>query len=385
MLFELSEAQKMLKTAARNFMESEVVPIAGEYDQHSPLPRDLAQKQIRKLIPLGYVGSTIPQEDGGAGLDPVSYGILLEELARAYASLALIVLIQGGMAKVIWSSNEHLRAQYLSPLLSAEMIGCGGFTEANVGSNVGGLETQAKRHGQHYVINGTKMWITNGGIADLALVLAQTDPGKGVHGVSAIIADKRFSPFEARELHKVGLRSSSTAELSFQDCRVPVANLVGEEGHGLAPLLNRFEFSRSALSIMSVGIAQAAIDASVKYARERMQFGKPIGSFQLVQQLIVDMVMKTDAARLLALRAFDLIGRNASARKEASMAKAYAVEMAVQVTSKAMQVHGAYGLFTEYPLERYFRDAKTMTIPDGTTEIQKLIAGRDIVGISAFV
>jgi alkylation response protein AidB-like acyl-CoA dehydrogenase len=382
--FQISEAQKMLRTSAREFIEKEIAPVATECERLAPPSRELIQEVMKRLVPLGYLGTTLSEEYGGAGLDGISYGILLEELARISGGLALGTMVQGGMARTLCEGSEHLKGRFLSPTLSADIIGCGCITEPNIGSGIADLETEAVLDGDCYIVNGTKTWVTNGGIADIALVFVSTDRTKGPHWISAIVIEKGSSPFEVRELHKVGLHSSSTAELFFQDCRVPVENLLGEEGRALPRLFKAFELTRATLAMISVGIAQAAIDASVQYARERRQFGKLIGGFQLVQEMIVDMVTQVDAARLLAFRVLDFIDRNIRARKEAAMAKAYAVEIAVDVTSKAMAIHGAYGLSTEYALERYFRDAKTMTVPDGTTGIQKLIAGRDITGCDAF-
>jgi alkylation response protein AidB-like acyl-CoA dehydrogenase len=382
--FQLSETQKMTQKAARDFIAKEILPMVDECERQAPPSRELTQEIMKKLAPLGYLGTTLPVEDGGAGLDAISYGILLEELAQASSGLANTTMVQGGMARTVLRGSGQLRDRFLAPILSAEMIGCGCITEPNIGSGIANLETQAIRDGDCYVVNGTKTWITNGSIADVALVFASTDRTKGPRWISSMLVEKKSCPFQVRELRKIGMHSSSTAELTFEDCRVPVGNLLGEEGRSIQVLFKDFEFTRATLAMMSVGIAQAAVDAAVKYALERRQFGRLIGSFQLMQETIVDMVIKTDAARLLAFRVLDMVDKGIGARKEASMAKAYAVEMAVDVASKAMSVHGAYGLSTEYPVERYFRDAKTMTIPDGTTEIQKLIAGRAILGLGAF-
>jgi alkylation response protein AidB-like acyl-CoA dehydrogenase len=277
------------------------------------------------------------------------------------------------------------KRKYLPSLFSGERIICSAITEPNVGSNPVMIETTATLQGNEYRLNGTKTWISNGTISDIALVVAQTQKGLGPFGLCHLIVEKEVSPYEARDLPKLGLRSFPTAELVFQDCRVPKENLLVAPGQGLKETLRSFEAARAGMAIGSVGMAQAAIDASVRYAKERVQFGKPIGSFQLIQEMIADMVAETEAARLLAYRAHFLLDKKVRCDRETSMAKFYATEAAVRVTSMAIQIHGAYGLSEEYPVERYFRDARSFTIPDGTTQIQKMIVARRVLGLSAFV
>lgn len=383
--FDLTEEQKMLKTNAREFLEKEIVPIADEYDRKGPLTRDEAIGFIKQLKPFGYYSGTLPEELGGAGLDNKTHGVLLEELSRAWAGLAGMVWLAGLWSGVAQFGTETDMAKRLVPrMMAGELIGCGGITEPNVGSNAQSIETTATLDGDEWVINGTKTWISNGQIADLCLVLAVTDKSKGPLGISMILAEREFSPYGIRELHKLGLRAWPTDELSFVDCRVPKENLLTLASSGYKMTMVGFELARCHLAIMSVGIAQAAIDAAIDYARERKQFGRPIGSFQMIQEMIVDMIAETEASRLLAYRAYDLIDKGERCRWQSSLAKAYATEMAIWTTSKAIQVHGAMGLSEEYPVERYFRDARTMTIPDGTTQIQKLVVGREVIGIRAF-
>lgn len=383
--FDLTEEQKMLKTNAREFLEKEIVPIADEYDRKGPLTRDEAIGFIKQLKPFGYYSGTLPEELGGAGLDNKTHGVLLEELSRAWAGLAGMVWLAGLWSGVAQFGTETDMAKKLVPrMMAGELIGCGGITEPNVGSNAQSIETTATLDGDEWVINGTKTWISNGQIADLCLVLAVTDKSKGPLGISMILAEREFSPYGIRELHKLGLRAWPTDELSFVDCRVPKENLLTGASSGYKMTMVGFELARCHLAIMSVGIAQAAIDAAIDYARERKQFGRPIGSFQMIQEMIVDMIAETEASRLLAYRAYDLIDKGERCRWQSSLAKAYATEMAIWTTSKAIQVHGAMGLSEEYPVERYFRDARTMTIPDGTTQIQKLVVGREVIGIRAF-
>lgn len=385
--FELSEEQKLLKKSAREFMEGEVIPIADEYDRkYRPLPKEVEHGLLRKLAPLGYTGGLIPEEYGGEGIDHLSYAIIGEELARAYGSLAFLEMDHHITNLSIYiEGSEELRRKYLASAASGDSICCYCITEPDVGSGARDIGTTAILDKGEYIVNGTKTWITNGTWADLAIVVAVTEKGKGIKGISRLLVDKSYSDFTARELPKLGFCSCPTAELTFEDCRVPQGNLLGQPGGGYEETMEIFQTFRAGLAIIGVGLAQAAIDASVKYAQERKQFGRPIGSFQLIQEMIVDMVIETEAARLISYEAFDLLRRGESCYRESSMAKAFAPEVALRVTSKALEVHGAYGVSEEYPLERYFRDARTLSIPDGTTEIQKLIVGREVLGIKAFV
>lgn len=388
MIPELNEEQKILKKNVREFLEREITPIADEYDRkYHPLPKDVALGLLKKLLPLGYIGSTLPPEYGGQGLDLVSYGVLGEEMARAYLSLGMILMMQDGalLPILLKDGTAEQKAKFIPQVLSLEKITCFGLTEPDVGSGARDIKTTAVPDGDYYVINGTKTWITNGGIADIAVIFASTDPSKGAKGISCFIVDKAESPFTTRELPKLGCRSCPTSEVIFEDCRVPKGNLVGTLGDAYRIALTDLVSIRVSVGMGAVGLAQAAIDAAIKYAQERKQFGRPIGSFQLVQEMIADMVMMTEAARFFCYQAYYLLGKGEICFREASMAKAFSTEMAIGVTSQAVQIHGAYGISEEYPVERYFRDARTLTFPDGATQIHKLIIGREMLGISAFV
>jgi acyl-CoA dehydrogenase len=384
--FDFTDEQKALQDTVRKYLAQKVEPIADEYDRKGPMSRENAVRFLKELKPFGYVGTLVPEKYGGPGLDHVTWGVIHEELRRAYAGLGGIVGItsaaSGGIAE---SPNEDLKKKILAGLLEGDKIICTAITEPNYGSDASGVDTKAILDGDHYVINGTKMWISNGTIADYVIVVAQADPAKGAAGICQVLVEKEKSPFLAREIHKVGVRSFPTAELVFEDCLVPRENLLFPVGEGYRKTLRGLNHARANAAIASVGIAQAALNASVRYAKERVQFKKLIGAFQLIQEMIADMAAEIDAARLLAYRGFYLIDKGVKCRKEVSIAKAFATEMAVRVTSKAIQIHGAYGLSEEYPVERYFRDARCYTIPDGTTEIQKLIVGREVLGMQAFV
>ena len=384
--FDLTEEQKILQETVRRYLKDKIAPIADEYDRKGPMTKQEAHRFLKDLKPFGYLGTLVSEKYGGFGLSHIDWAILYEELRGVYAGLGGVTGITSSTGHGISESgNEELIRRTLPGLLSGEKIACTAITEPNVGSDVSAIQTRAVRDGEHYVVNGTKTWISNGTIADYVAVVATLDPSRGAEGILQLLVERDVSRFEAREIRKMGVRSFPTAELVFEDCRVPKENLLLAPGKGFKRALQGLAFARCNAAIASVGIAQAAIDASVRYARERTQFGKPIAKFQLVQEMIADMVAETEAARLLTYRAFFVLDKGGSGRKEGSLAKAYATEAAVRVTSKAIQIHGAYGLSEEYPVERYFRDARCYTIPDGTTEIQKLIVGREVLGMSAFV
>lgn len=384
--FDFTEQQRLLKQNARSFVEREIVPAAAEHDRRGPLQRDQARSFLKRLAPLGYIEGPIPESTGGHGLDFLSYGLLLEELCRAWASLGGLAMLHTGVTWLISSQgDEAQRARLLPPLLTAEKIACIGVTEPEAGSNSASLATSALPDGAELVVNGAKTWISNGSVADVAAVLCVTDRALGHKGMSLVVIDRDKSPFTTRELPKLGLKAWPTAELHFEDCRVPRSNILGAPGEGYKRTLSAFEFFRCGVATISLGLAQAALDASVVYARERHQFGRPIARFQMVQRMVYDMFAETEAARFLTYRAWAMLDKGVRCDRETALAKAYATEAAVNVTSNAIQVHGAYGLSEEYPVERYFRDARTLTIPDGSTQIMQLVVARQVLGVSAIV
>jgi alkylation response protein AidB-like acyl-CoA dehydrogenase len=295
----------------------------------------------------------------------------------------MIANMQNCLGNIHLFGTPEQKKKFLPPMLKAEMILCMGITEPNVGSNPSAIETLATLEGDYYIVNGTKTWITNGDVSDVCVLVTQTKTGAGAAGICHLIVERNVSPYEARELSKIGMRSSNTAELYFNNCRVPKENVLVRSGEGLKDILRGFETMRSLMALGAAGISQAAIDASIRYAKQRHQFGKLIGSFQLIQEMIADMIVDTEISRLLGFRALSKIDKGMRCDSEASMAKFYSVEAAVRTTYKAIQIHGAMGLSDELPLERYFRDARTFTIPDGTTQIQKLIVSRNALGINA--
>lgn len=385
--FDFSDEQRMLQDTVRRYVNEKIIPLADEYDRKGPMCKEDAQRFLKELKPFGYVGTLVPEAYGGPGLTHMEWPILFEELRRGYSSLGGIVGITSStMNGFAQSGNEELKKRLLPGLLNGDTIAASAITEPNVGSNAAGIETKAVLEGDHWVVNGTKMWISNGTIADYVMVTLRTyDPSTDTHGAGQMLVEKEVSPFTAREIPKMGVKSFPTAELVFEDCRVPKENLILPGSDGGRSMLGGLNFARANAAIASVGMAQAAVDVSVRYAKERTQFGKPIGQFQLIQEKIADMVIEVDAARLLAYRAFSCLEKGVRCYKECSIAKAFATEAGVRIASTAIQIHGAYGLSEEYPVERYFRDARCYTIPDGTTEIQKLIIGRETLGMKAFV
>ena len=385
MNFDLTDEQRMLKESARKLNEREVVPFLAQFPKGQAIALDDIKALLKKLIPLGYLGSTVSEEYGGAGLNYVTYAHIMEELDPDIFGL---VMITSGTAKSIQvMGSEEQKRKYIPLIVSAEKVGCAAITEPNVGSNTAAIETRAVPDGDEFILNGTKMWITNGSFADLCILLANVDPSKGYKGIGRFVVDKDFSPWEARPIMTLGDdgKIPAVGELVFEDCRIPKENSLGVPGEGLKETLIEFQAARCFVAIGSLIFATRAIEEAVKYARERTQFGRPIGQFQLIQAMIADMVAETDAARLLTYRGLSMVDKGVRCSKETSMAKFYATEAAVNVTSKAIQIHGAYGLSTEYPVERLFRGARMMTIPDGTTQIQKLVVARDVLGMQAFV
>ena len=396
--FELTEEQKMLQTTIRDFLEKEIAPIVDERDRQGSFTREEVIGYIKKMMPLGFYN--LPEELGGEErMDAITGALGGEELARVWPSLSGALGLAGLAVAALAMARGELREKLREKIEKGESIGCLAITEPNVGSDTSAIETMLTKSGDRYVVNGTKTWITNGSIADICIALVQTEKGKGQAGMGTVLLDRDVSPWEATDIHKIGWRACPTSEMSFDDCPVPEQNIIvapwmlggsGQGGGGDAAAQAYFGFMqrlngiRAGMALMSVGIAQAAVDASIKYAKERIQFGKPLGSFQMIQEMIADMLTDTWSARLLAYRAIWLGGQGVKNRMETSLAKGFATEAALRVTSKAIQIHGAMGLSEEYPVERYFRDARMLTMPDGTTQIMKLIVGREVLGIRAY-
>lgn len=381
--FELTDTERMLAEAARRVAAREIEPALAAHPPDRPLPKATVLQLYKSVAPLGYLGARIPEADGGSGLTYVMLGILNEALPPV---LALSLLGHESTVKRIeMGGTAEQKARFLPDLLAGRKIAATATSEPNVGSDPRGIETTAAPDGDWFVLNGEKLWTTNGSILDTAIIVASLGKdGAGRSLLTRFVVDREESPFESREVPTMGLQQGHLAELVFRDCRVPRANLIGEPGDAHASLTFAWLANRANTGLMGVHLAQRALDASVAYARERVQFGRPIGGFQLVQEMLAEMATLTDASRLLCYRALGLLDRGVWCHRESSMAKAYATESAVRVTNLAIQIHGAYGLTKEFPLERWARDARMLTVPDGTTQIQQLIIGRELTGLRAF-
>lgn len=377
--FEPNEEQRLIIDNFRRFRDTEVRPQV-EKNRDRLWPKADWQEMFGKLIGFGLGSSMIPQEVGGSGLDLVTLGLLYEELAYLSPELAGgVALTDFALRMLHTAANPEIKEKYFSGLLAGKLIVGMAVTEPDTGSNVAGLRTRAVRDGDHYIIDGEKTWVSNASMSDLILPLVRLENGE-----LALFVVEREHGYTTREIDKMGLKSWPTGQVFFDNVRVPAVNMIGEPGAGLRMTLRGFELARVMVAVYAIGVARAALDAAVAYAKTRVQWGKPIGGHQLIQGMIAEMATELDCARLLALRALSLIQKGIRCDTQSSMAKWYATEAAVHITSNAIQIHGAYGLSTEYPVERLFRDARMLTIPDGTAQIQKLIIGRNLLGIAAF-
>ncbi|MET8013873.1 acyl-CoA dehydrogenase family protein [Streptomyces sp. NPDC005271] len=379
----LTKEQIAVRRLARDFVDREVTPYAAEWDRAERVDQDI----VRKLGALGFLGLTVPEEYGGSGGDHLAYVLVTEELGRGDSSVRGIVSVSLGLvAKSVaaWGSEEQKR-EWLPRLCSGEAVGCFGLTEPGTGSDAARLTTRAVRDGDSYVISGAKTFITNGTWADVVLLFARTGPDEGHRGVSAFLVPADEPGLTRREIHgKLGLRGQATAELTLDGVRVPASAMVGPEGKGFSVAMSALAKGRMSVAAGCVGIAQAALDAAVAYAGEREQFGRTIAHHQLVQELISDIAVDVDAARLLTWRVADHIDRGLPFATESSVAKLYASEAAVRCANNAIQVFGGYGYIDEYPVGKLLRDARVMTLYEGTSQIQKLLIGRALTGVAAF-
>ncbi len=379
MNFELTEAQRLIRNTVRDFAEKELAPIAGELDRLKTFP----EKPLQRLAELGILGMTIPPEYGGAGADTVSSCLALMEISRACASTAVAVSLHNTLTcEIIYRfGTEDQRRRYLPALCRGEMLGAFSLTEPTSGSDAASLRTTAVRRGDDYVLNGTKLFVTNGSRAGAIILFASTDLSQGDKGITAFLINPSFPGFRVgKQEKKMGLRASDTAELVLEDCVVPAEHRIGEEGEGFAIALASLVNGRAGIAAQAVGIAQACLEASIRYAKERHQFGLPIGRFQAIQWKLANMATEIEAARLLTLRAAALKDRDLPCAKEASMAKLFASEVANRAAYEAIQVHGGYGYLQDFPVERYARDARVLTIYEGTSEIHRLIVSRHLLG-----
>jgi butyryl-CoA dehydrogenase len=379
---DLTDEQRLIQETARDFADNEIVPQARENDRAARFDRELASR----MGDMGYLGAPVAEEYGGRSLDYLSYGLIVEEVGRADSSARTVVSVQtslvcGSIER--WGTEEQKR-HWLPRLCSGEALGCFGLTEPDAGSDPSGMRTRAELVDGKWRINGQKMWISLGNYAEVALVFAQTDPEKRHRGIACFLVPTSTDGFSTQEIHgKLGLRASDTASLGFDGVEVPEDALLGEVGEGFKIAMTALDSGRYSVAAGCVGICEGCVQASTKYATERRQFGVEIASFQLVQEMIADMVVRRDAARLLVRRAGILKDEGKPNTMETSIAKLYATESAVECANLAIQVHGGSGYVDDYPVERYLRDARVTTLYEGTSQIQKLIIGREATGVNA--
>jgi alkylation response protein AidB-like acyl-CoA dehydrogenase len=376
--FDETENQKMISQMVRDFGAREIMPRIMDWDERQEFPLEL----FKKMGTLGLMGVLVPEEWGGAGFGYVEYVTVISEIARMDGSIGLSVAAHNSLCigHLLQFANKEQKQKYLPKLATAEWIGAWGLTEPNTGSDAGNMRTVAVRDGDHYIINGAKNFITHGKSGNVAVVIARTGEVGDSHGMTAFIIEKGtpgFSP--GRKENKLGMRASETTELIFTDCRIHKSQVIGKEGEGFVQSLKVLDGGRISIAALSLGIAQGAFEAALNYSKERHQFNKPISSFQGISFKLADMATKIEAARLLTFRAADMKNRGQNVNKESAMAKLYASETAVEVANEAVQIFGGYGYTKDYPVEKFYRDAKLCTIGEGTSEIQKLVISRVIL------
>ncbi len=384
MNFELTDEQQLVRETARAFTDNEIVERARENDRNEHFDLDL----VAKIAHQGYLGAIVPREYGGAGLDYLTYGLVVEEIGRGCSAMRTVISVQTSLvcsAILRWGTEEQ-KQRYLPKLCSGEWLGCFALTEPDTGSDAANQRTRARKTDGGWVINGAKMFISLGNHAKLALVFAQTDPELGHRGLACFLVETDQPGYQPQEIHhKMGLRGSDTAAISLDDVEAPDDAMLGEVGDGFNVAMSALDSGRYSVAAGCVGICQGCVDASVRYSKEREQFGRPIASFQLVQAMIANMVVETEAARMLVWRAGYLKDAGKPNTTETSIAKLYATEAAVRSANTAIQVHGGSGYVDDHPVERYFRDVRVTTLYEGTSQIQQLIIGRAVTGINALV
>ena len=376
--FELTAEQVLLRRTAREFAKGEVAPVIARYEEAEEFPAEL----IQKLASLGFLGCLVPPEYGGAGLDYISYAVVVEELCRVNGSIGITMWAHNSLCSghLYLFGTPAQRERYLPPLARGEVLGAWALTEPGSGSDAAALRTAAAAEGDEFVLTGAKAFITNGSVAGTAVVMARTDPEAQGRGISAFILERGMPGFRAGQRYKkLGLHASDTAELVLEGVRVPKANLLGERGHGFRDSKQVLEGGRIAMAAMGVGLAQGALDLALRYAKERHAFGQPLAGFQGLRGMLADLATEVEAARLLTLRAAYGKDRGRPVMREASMAKVFASEVAVRCATKAVQVHGGYGYTREFPVERFYRDAKLCEIGEGTSEVQRMVIARSIL------
>ena len=376
--FEYTPEQVQLRREVREFAAREIAPHVMEWDEAQTFPLEV----IKKLGALGYMGSIFPEEFGGAGLSYVDYSIIIEELSRVDGSVGIILAAHTSLCAnhIFKAGTEDQKRRYIPKLASGEWIGCWSLTEPEAGSDAAGTRSTAVRDGEFWVLNGSKTFTTNAHYADVCVGMAVTARGAQQHGISAFIFEKDTPGFRTgKKENKLGLRASATGEVIFQNCRLPQLQLLGKEGEGFVDSLRILDGGRVSIAALSIGMAQGAYDAALKYSKIRKQFGRPISEFQAIQHKLVDMATAIDAARLLNYRAAAMLDRGQRVTKESAMAKLFASEAAVRIADEAVQIYGGYGFIKDYPVEKFYRDVKLCTIGEGTSEIQRLVIARQLL------
>ena len=382
--FDLTDEQRLIKETAREFTDKEIVLQSRENARNHHFDVDL----VKKVADQGYLGAIVPQEYGGAGLDYFSYGLVVEEIGRGDSAIRTVISVQTSLvcSGIVRFGTEEQKRKYLPKLCSGEWLGCFGLTEPDTGSDAANQKTRASRTDSGWVINGAKMWISMANYAKVALIFAQTDPALGHKGIACFLVDTEQPGYAAQTIeHKMGLHASDTGSISLEDVEVSHEDMLGEVGDGFKIAMSNLDSGRYSVAAGCVGICQGCVEESVNYAKEREQFGRPIASFQLVQAMIADMVLKTEASRMLVWRAGWLKDKGRPNTTETSIAKLHATEASLECANLAIQVHGGAGYVDDHPVERYFRDARVTTLYEGTSQIQKLIIGRAMTGVNALV
>jgi alkylation response protein AidB-like acyl-CoA dehydrogenase len=379
MAFELNKEQRMIQKMAREFARKELAPLAAERDQKHEYPAE----SLGKMGELGLLGMLVPENYGGEDMDTVSYALAMSEIAYACASTAVIMSVHDSICcgSLLYFGTEKQKQKYLVPMAQGEFICSFALSEPEAGSDPAGMSMTATKQGDYYILNGTKRWITGGATSKLFIVLARTDPDAGHKGISAFLVTRDMEGFSTGRLEdKMGQCASDTTDLMFNNCKVPADHLLGKEGQGFKVAMSGLDDGRIGIGALSVGLGQAALDAGVEYAKQREQFGRPIADNQGLRWMIADMATDVEAARLLVLSAASAKDRGEKCSTEASMAKLYASEMANRVAAQAVQIHGGYGYTKEFPVERYYRDARVLTIYEGTSQIQKIVIANEVLG-----
>jgi butyryl-CoA dehydrogenase len=378
MSYQLNEEQKMIQAMVKDLAREAILPTAAERDKTKEFPADI----IKQMGELGLMGMSVPPEYNGAGVDTISYSLALQEIGYACASTAIIMSVHNSVScgPIYKFGSDFLKENYLKPLAAGTKLGCFAVTEPGAGSDPAGAKSTAKKDGNSYILNGTKAWITSGKNADVVVATAYTDKGKKHRGISTFVLEKGMPGFiVGPEEDKMGQRASDCTSLIFEDCRVPAENLLGEEGQGFIIAMTALDEGRIGVASLSVGLSQACLDAAVTYAQERVQFGSPLSKFQGIRWMIADMAVQIEASKLLTFNAASMKDRGERFTREASMAKLFASETANRSAYQAIQIHGGYGYSKEYPVERYYRDARVLTIYEGTSEVQRIVIANNTI------